>query len=144
MRQRFILVRGAVRAKPYSSGVAALVFVCSITGAVAPSYEVDGIGGRLNPKPEVSTLLYIGRRGRVIKRVIGLKDCVPNLLQQIDPSYHPDMPALVCLNLHVGRSHQPLRASSLMVAGMIAWWWSYIWAVQVTLAHMSNKSPRRT
>ena len=46
MRQRFILVRGAVRAKPYSSGVAALVFVCSIIGVVAPSYEVDGIGGR--------------------------------------------------------------------------------------------------
>ena len=44
--QRFILVRGMVRAKPYSSGAAALVFVCSITGAVAPSYEVDGIGGR--------------------------------------------------------------------------------------------------
>ena len=64
-----------VRAKPYSSGVAALVFVCSITGAVAPSYEVDGIDGRLDPVPEVPTLLYIGRRGRVIERVIGLTDC---------------------------------------------------------------------
>ena len=72
---RFILVRGMVHANPYSSGVAALVFVCSITGAVAPSYEVDGIGLRLDPEPEVPTLLYIGRRGRVIERVIGLRDC---------------------------------------------------------------------
>ena len=39
--QIFILVRGAVRAKPYSSGAAALVFVCSIIGVVTPSYEVD-------------------------------------------------------------------------------------------------------
>jgi hypothetical protein len=38
-----------VHANPYSSGVAALIFVCSITGAVAPSYEVDGIGGRWIP-----------------------------------------------------------------------------------------------
>jgi hypothetical protein len=52
-----------VCAKPYSSGVATLVFICSITGVVAPSYEVDGIGGRLDPIPEVPTLLYIGRRG---------------------------------------------------------------------------------
>jgi hypothetical protein len=37
--QRFILVRGAVHANPYSSGAVALVFVCSITGVVAP---VDG------------------------------------------------------------------------------------------------------
>jgi hypothetical protein len=35
-----------VRSNPYSSGATALVFVCSITEAVAPSYEVDGIGGR--------------------------------------------------------------------------------------------------
>ena len=72
--QRFILVRGVVHANPYSSGVAALVFVCSITGAVAPSYEVDGIGERLDPEPEVPTLLYIGRRGRVTMRVIELTD----------------------------------------------------------------------
>ena len=39
--QRFILVRGMVHANPYSSGVAALVFICSITGAVALSYIVD-------------------------------------------------------------------------------------------------------
>ena len=44
--QKFILVQGAVRANPYSSGATALVFVCSIIGAIAPSYEVDGIGGR--------------------------------------------------------------------------------------------------
>ena len=73
--RRFILVRGAVCAKPYSNGAAALVFVCSITGDVAPSYEVDGKGGRLGPMPEVPTLLYIGRRGRVTKRVIELIDC---------------------------------------------------------------------
>jgi hypothetical protein len=42
--------------------VTALVFVCSIIGADAPSYEVDGIGGILDPEPEVPTLLYIGRR----------------------------------------------------------------------------------
>ena len=44
--QRFILVRGMGRANLYSSGAAALVFICSIIGVVAPSYEVDGIGGR--------------------------------------------------------------------------------------------------
>ena len=70
--------------------------------AVSPSYEVDGIGGRLDPDPEVPTLLYIGRRGRVTERAIGLRDCIPSLLQQIDPSYHPDIPTLVCLDLHVG------------------------------------------
>ena len=64
-----------MRTTRYSSGAAALVFVCSITGVVAPSYEVDGIDGRLDPMPEVPTLLYIGRRGRVIERVIGLTDC---------------------------------------------------------------------
>jgi len=40
--------------------------------------------------PEVPTLLYIGRRGRVTERAIGLIDYVPSLLQQIDPSYHPE------------------------------------------------------
>jgi hypothetical protein len=69
-----------VHANPYSSGAAALVFVCSITGIIAPSYEIDGIGGRLDLKPEVPTLLYIGRRGRVTERVIRLTDCVPSLL----------------------------------------------------------------
>jgi hypothetical protein len=67
-----------VHTNPYSSSAAALVFICSITGAVAPSYEIDGIGGRLDwmdPAPEVSTLLYIGGRGRATKRAIGLKDC---------------------------------------------------------------------
>ena len=72
--QRFILVQDVVRAKPYSSGATALIFVCSITGVYAPSYEVDGIGGRLDPEPEVPTLLYIGRRGRVTERAIRLKD----------------------------------------------------------------------
>jgi hypothetical protein len=81
--QRFILVRGVVRAKSYSSGVAALVFVCSITGAVAPSYKVDGIYGRLDPMPEVPTLLYIGREDRVTERAIGLIYCVPSLLHDM-------------------------------------------------------------
>jgi hypothetical protein len=79
--QKFILVQGVVHANPYSSCAAALVFVCLITGAVAPSYEVDGIGGRLDPELEVLTLLYIGRRGRVIKRAIGLTNCFSSLLQ---------------------------------------------------------------
>ena len=79
-RQRFILVQGMVHANPYYSGAATLVFVCSIIGVDAPSYEVHGIGGRLDPKPKVPTLLYIGRRGRVIERVIGLIDHVPSLL----------------------------------------------------------------
>jgi hypothetical protein len=65
----------------------------------------------LDPEPEVPTLLYIGRRGRVTERVIRLTDCVPSLLQQIDPSYCPDTPTSVCLDLHVGRPRQPLQAS---------------------------------
>ena len=73
--QRFILVWGVVHANPYSSGVAALVFVRSIIRVVAPSCEVDGIGGRLDLEPEVPTLLYIGRRGRVTERAIRLIDC---------------------------------------------------------------------
>jgi hypothetical protein len=81
--QGFILVRVIVRAKSYSNGVVALVFVCSIIGAVAPSYEVNGIGGRLDPVPEVSTLLYIGKRGRVTERVIGLTYCIPSLLHDM-------------------------------------------------------------
>ena len=56
----------------------------------------------MDPVPKVSTLLYIGRRGRVIERSIGLSDSVSSLLQLIDPSYRPDMPALVCLDLHIG------------------------------------------
>ena len=64
-----------MRANPYSSGAAALVFVCSITWVVAPNYEEDGIGGRLDPEPEVPTLLYIGRGGRVIVRAFRLTDC---------------------------------------------------------------------
>jgi hypothetical protein len=81
--QRFILVQGTVRAKPYSSGVAALIFVCSIIGVVAPNYEVDGLCGRLDPVPEVSTLLYIGKRGRVTERAIRVADCVPYLLHDM-------------------------------------------------------------
>ena len=73
--QRFILVQGVVHANPYSSGAVALVFVCSVIGVVAPSYEVDGISGILDPEPKIPTLLYIGRRGRVIERAIELTYC---------------------------------------------------------------------
>ena len=73
--QKFILVQGAVHANPYSSGAAALVFVCLITGAIAPSYIVDCNRWKMDPEPEVPTLLYIGRRGRVTERAIGLTDC---------------------------------------------------------------------
>jgi hypothetical protein len=72
--QRFILVRGAVRANPYSSGTSALVFVYSITGAVTPSYVVDWNRWKIDPEPEVPTLLYIGRRGWVTEKAIGLRD----------------------------------------------------------------------
>jgi hypothetical protein len=75
--QGFILVRDAVRAKPYYSGAAAFIFVCSITGVVASSCEVDGIGERLDFVPEFPTLLYIGRWDRVTERAIRLTDCVP-------------------------------------------------------------------
>jgi len=95
-----------VRTKPYSSGAVALVFVCSITRDVALSYEVDGICGRLDLVPEVPTLLYIGRRGRVTGRTIGLADCVPSLLHdmhnrlilaivQIRPPWFSLIPTLV-------------------------------------------------
>ena len=94
--------------------------------------------------PEVSTVLYIGRRGRVTERAIGLTDCIPSLLKLIDPSYHLDTPTLVYLDLHVGRPCQLLRASSLMAAGLITWRWSYIRVVQVPLAHISDSSPCRT
>jgi hypothetical protein len=53
----------------------------------------------LVPEPRVPTLLYIGKRGRVTKRAIGLTDCVPGLLQQIDPSYLLDTPASATLAL---------------------------------------------
>ena len=64
-----------MRANPYSSGAAALVFIYSIAGAVAPSYEVDWKRWKMDPMLEVSTLLYIGRRGMVTERTIGLTDC---------------------------------------------------------------------
>jgi hypothetical protein len=70
-----------VRTKPYSSGAAALVFVCSIKGVVAFSYKVDWKRWKMDPVPKVPTLLYIGGRGRVIERTIGLTDYVPSLLQ---------------------------------------------------------------
>jgi hypothetical protein len=85
--QGFILVWGMVQTNPYSSGAAALIFICSITGAVAPRYEVDRIGQRLDPELKVPTLLYIGKRGRVTERAIGLTDCFLSLLLQIDENY---------------------------------------------------------
>jgi hypothetical protein len=70
-------------ANPYSSSVAALVFICSITGVVAPSYVVDWNRWQMDPEPEVPTLLYIGRSGRVTERAIRLTDCVPSLLHDV-------------------------------------------------------------
>jgi hypothetical protein len=91
-----------VHANPYSSCVAALVFVCSIIWAVASSYEVDEIGGRLDPEPEILTLLYIGKRGRVTKRAIGLTDCflvcyniLIHTIVQIRPPWFALIPTLV-------------------------------------------------
>ena len=95
-----------MRAKPYSSGAATLVFVYSITGAVAPSYEVDRKMWKMDPMPKLPTLLYIGRRGRVIERAIRIIDFVPSL-----PNYRLDMPALVCLDLYIGQPRLPLRAT---------------------------------
>jgi hypothetical protein len=37
----------------------------------------------MDPEPRVPTLLYIGRRGRVTKRAIGLADLVPSLLHDM-------------------------------------------------------------
>jgi hypothetical protein len=56
----------------------------------------------LDLEPEVPSLLYIGRKGRVTRRAIRLTDCVPSLIQQIDPSYRSDTPVSVCLDLHIG------------------------------------------
>jgi hypothetical protein len=78
-----MLVRGAVRAKPYSSGATTFVFVYSITGVIAPNYMVDGTGGRLDPVPEVPTLLCISRRGRVTDTAIELIEYISNLLHDI-------------------------------------------------------------
>jgi hypothetical protein len=59
--QGFIQVRDVVRINSYSSGATALVFVCLITGVVAPSYVVDWNRWNLDLEPEIPTLLYIGR-----------------------------------------------------------------------------------
>jgi hypothetical protein len=37
----------------------------------------------MDPMPEVPTLLYIGRRGRVIEGAIRLRDYVPSLLHNM-------------------------------------------------------------
>jgi hypothetical protein len=140
--QKFILVRGVVHANPYFSCVAALVFVCSITGVVAPSYEVDGIGGRLDPKPEVLTLLYIGRRGRVIKRAIRLTDCflvcynrLILAIVQIRPPWFPLIPTLVDCSTLVGLLLDGYWANNLVVV--------IFTVVQVRLAHIFDTSSGR-
>jgi len=46
-----------------------LVFVCSVIGVVAPSYEMKG--NEMDLDLEVFTLLYIAREGRVTMRGIG-------------------------------------------------------------------------
>ena len=40
----------------------------------------------LDPEPKVPTLLYIGMRGRVTERAIGLIDCVPSFLYDMHNS----------------------------------------------------------
>ena len=90
-----------MRAKPYSSGAAALVFICSIIRVVAPSYEVDGICGRWIPcSRSLPSFIKEGEVG--LQRAIGLINCFSSLLQQIDPSHRLDTLALVCLDLHIG------------------------------------------
>ena len=62
--RRFILVPGVVHAKPYSSGAVALVFICSITGAVAPSYEVDwNVEGWISCLGSLPSCIYAGEVG---------------------------------------------------------------------------------
>ena len=63
--------------------MAALVFICSIRGVAAPSYVVDWNDAKMDPEPEVPTLLYIGGGGRVTERVIGLRDWFPSLLHDM-------------------------------------------------------------
>jgi hypothetical protein len=41
-------------------------------------------------EPGVPTVLYIGRRSRVIGRATGFTDCFLSLLQQNDPRYPLD------------------------------------------------------
>ena len=72
--QRFILVQGAVRANPYFSGAAALVFICSIIGLLLLA-TCRWSRWNMDLVPKVPTLLYIGRRGRVTKRAIELPYC---------------------------------------------------------------------
>jgi hypothetical protein len=54
-----------------------------LSDSFAPSYEVDGICGRSDPMPDVPILLYIGKRGKVTEKAIGLTDYVPSLLHDM-------------------------------------------------------------
>jgi hypothetical protein len=53
----------------------------------------------MDPMPEVPTLLYIGRRDRVIEGAIRLIDCVPSLLHNMCNKlvHRPDTPSLFAL-----------------------------------------------
>jgi hypothetical protein len=95
---------------------------------------------------KVPTLLYIGRGGRVTMRAIRLADWISSLLHGMRNRLilaivqtHLSRMFLACLGLHVGWLPRPSWASSLMASGLITWTWSYIQAVQVPLAHISDK-----
>jgi hypothetical protein len=122
--QRFILVRDVMHAKPYSSGVAGLVFIYSITGVVAPSYDVVWCGGGLKMSPRSRAQgpypLYIGRgvelqRGRLGQYIVFLV-CYDRLIL----SYRPDTPAMVRFSLHVGLTMLTPAGLSSIVVGPIA------------------------
>jgi hypothetical protein len=74
-----------------------------------------------DPEPEVPILLYIGRRGRVIERAIGLIDCFLICCSRLILAIIQIRPSRFALDLH-GRPCQPLQAFPLTVAGPIAWW----------------------
>ena len=138
--QGFILVRGAVRANPYSSGVAALlVFVYSIIGAVAPSYEVDWNGeccrsGHVNHG--VLSLLYIGRgiglqRGQSMLQIRFLVCYNRRIL-----SYHGYdggryLRYVVIFKLVVAPSPRGLPPRSSLM-GQIYGWWGYPRPISLT------------
>jgi hypothetical protein len=56
----------------HGGDAALLVFICSVTGAVALSYVIDGMkGNEMDPDREVPSPPYIGRGSRFTRRTIG-------------------------------------------------------------------------
>jgi hypothetical protein len=79
-------------------------------------------------------------------RTIGLTDWIPSLLHVMRNRFILAIVQIrlsrifsAWLGLHVGQLHQPSWASPLMAPWSIAWTWSYIQAVRVPLAHISDK-----